>query len=75
MMKAQQTIRNIYRLLGCRDISRVAFDEFDDDATRLWHLRMGHLSEHGMTKLHKRGLLKGVQSCKLDLCEYCVLRK
>nr|KYP49616.1 hypothetical protein KK1_028586 [Cajanus cajan] len=28
-----------------------------------------------MIKLHKRGLLKGVKTCKLDFCKYCVLGK
>ena len=36
---------------------------------------LGHLSEHEMVELHKRGLLKGIQSCKLDLCEHYLLRK
>ena len=75
MIKAQQTIGNIYRILGSTVVSRVAYVESNDDATKLWHLRLGHLNEHKMTELHKRGLLKGVQSCKLDLCEYCVLGK
>ena len=36
---------------------------------------LGHLNECEMVKLHKKGLLKGVWSCKLDLCEYLVLGK
>ena len=75
MMKAQRTVGNIYRLLGSTVIGRVAFVESDNDVTKFWHLRLGHLSDHGMTNLHKRGLLKGVQSCKLDLCENYVLGK
>jgi len=75
VIKAQQTIGNIYRILGSTVVSRVAYVESNDDATKLWHLRLGHLNEHKMTELHKRGLLKGVQSCKLDLCDYYVLRK
>ena len=28
-----------------------------------------------MVKLHKRNLLKGIKTCKLDFCKYCVLGK
>jgi hypothetical protein len=28
-----------------------------------------------MFELHKRNLLKGVKSCKLGLCKYCVYEK
>ena len=28
-----------------------------------------------MLELHKRGLLKGIKSCKLDFCKYCVYGK
>jgi hypothetical protein len=47
----------------------------NDDNTVLWHMGLGHLGEHGMFELHKRNLLKGVKSCKLGLCKYCVYGK
>ena len=28
-----------------------------------------------MMELHKRNLLKGIKTCKLDFCKYCVFRK
>ncbi|KAG8480861.1 hypothetical protein CXB51_025485 [Gossypium anomalum] len=31
----------------------------DDDITKLWHMRLGHMSENGMVELSKRGLLDG----------------
>ncbi|KAG8474336.1 hypothetical protein CXB51_034001 [Gossypium anomalum] len=34
----------------------------DDDITKLWHMRLGHMSENGMVELSKRGLLDGVPS-------------
>jgi hypothetical protein len=61
--------------LGNTIIGDVALVESHNDATKLWHLRLGHLSERGMMELHKRSLLKGVRSCKMDLCKYCVLGK
>ncbi|KAG8483166.1 hypothetical protein CXB51_022143 [Gossypium anomalum] len=45
----------------------------DDDITKLWHMRLGHMSENGMVELSKRGLLDGQGICKLNFCEHCVL--
>ena len=38
-------------------------------------MRLGHIDECGMLELHKRNLLKGVKTCKLDFCKYCVYGK
>uniref|UniRef100_A0A2N9HJ44 Integrase catalytic domain-containing protein n=1 Tax=Fagus sylvatica TaxID=28930 RepID=A0A2N9HJ44_FAGSY len=35
--------------------------ESEDDDTLLWHMRLGHMSEHGMRELHKRNLLTGIK--------------
>ncbi|KAG8502915.1 hypothetical protein CXB51_000770 [Gossypium anomalum] len=47
----------------------------DDDITKLWHMRLGHMSENGMVELSKRGLLDGQRICKLNFCEHCVFEK
>ena len=47
----------------------------DDDATRLWHMRLGHMSEIGMAELSRRGLLDGQSISKLKFCEHCVFGK
>ncbi|KAG8481358.1 hypothetical protein CXB51_026131 [Gossypium anomalum] len=47
----------------------------DDDITKLWHMCLGHMSENGMAKLSKRGLLDGQEICKLNFCEHCVFGK
>uniref|UniRef100_A0A2N9J6E7 Uncharacterized protein n=1 Tax=Fagus sylvatica TaxID=28930 RepID=A0A2N9J6E7_FAGSY len=41
------------------------------DDTKFWHMRLGHINERGMLELHKRNLLKGMKTCKLDFCKYC----
>ncbi|KAL6311694.1 hypothetical protein AAG906_006513 [Vitis piasezkii] len=51
VMKGQKLAGNIYKLL---------------DNTVLWHMRLGHMGECGMMELHKRNLLKGIKTCKLD---------
>ncbi|KAG8480145.1 hypothetical protein CXB51_024902 [Gossypium anomalum] len=47
----------------------------DSKATRLWHMRLGHAGEKALQTLTKQGLLKGVNSCKLEFCEHFVLGK
>ncbi|KAG8482633.1 hypothetical protein CXB51_024176 [Gossypium anomalum] len=47
----------------------------DNDITKLWHMRLGHMSENGMVELSKRGLLDGQGICKLKLYEHCVFGK
>uniref|UniRef100_A0A803P4C8 Uncharacterized protein n=1 Tax=Cannabis sativa TaxID=3483 RepID=A0A803P4C8_CANSA len=46
-----------------------------NDDTRLWHLRLGHVSESGISELDKQGLLKGKLDRKLPFCEECVFGK
>ena len=33
------------------------------------------MSERGLAELHKRKLLSGIKTCKLDFCEDCVYEK
>ena len=47
----------------------------DIDLTKLWHARLGHMSEKGMTILSKRGLLGSEGTGTLDFCEHCVFGK
>ncbi|KAL0368440.1 UNVERIFIED_CONTAM: Retrovirus-related Pol polyprotein from transposon TNT 1-94 [Sesamum calycinum] len=68
MMKGKRTAGNIYKLLGNTVVGGVHSVDLCDDNTKLWHMRLSHLSEHRMTELHKRNLLHGVKSCKLDFC-------
>ncbi|KAG8498844.1 hypothetical protein CXB51_005680 [Gossypium anomalum] len=47
----------------------------DNDITKLWHMRLGHMSENSMVELSKRGLLDGQGICKLNFCEHCIFGK
>ncbi|GMI89692.1 hypothetical protein HRI_002638500 [Hibiscus trionum] len=75
VMKGNITTENIYKLLGSTVVGGAHSVESYDDNIKLWYMRLGHLSERGMVELHKRNLLHGVKSCKLDFCEFCVLGK
>ncbi|GAA0184263.1 hypothetical protein LIER_31551 [Lithospermum erythrorhizon] len=47
----------------------------NDNMTKLWHMRLGHMSERGMQILARDNLL-GVQKLKdLGFCEHCVFGK
>ncbi|KAK3028877.1 hypothetical protein RJ639_038562, partial [Escallonia herrerae] len=49
--------------------------DIDFDTTKLWHMRLGHISEKGIDVLSKQGLLGSKQIGKLDFCEHCVFEK
>uniref|UniRef100_A0A2N9ER08 Integrase catalytic domain-containing protein n=1 Tax=Fagus sylvatica TaxID=28930 RepID=A0A2N9ER08_FAGSY len=76
VMTCQKISSNVYKLLGNTILGGVAaVAESEDDDTLLWHMRLGHMSERGMRELHKRNLLTGIKSCKLDFCKYCIMGK
>lgn len=53
----------------------VAYIEIDSDVTKLWHMPLGRLSERWMMEIRKRNFSKGIFSCTIGLCAYCVLGK
>ncbi|KAG8485411.1 hypothetical protein CXB51_021801 [Gossypium anomalum] len=78
VMKGQRKTAKLYVLQGSTvtgDPAVASSFLSDDDITKLWHMRLGHMSENGMAKLSKKGLLDGQGICKLNFCEHCVFRK
>ncbi|KAG8495946.1 hypothetical protein CXB51_009450 [Gossypium anomalum] len=78
VMKGQKKIAKLYVLQGSTvtgDTAIASSSLSDDDITKLWHMRLGYMSENGMTELSKRGLLDGQGICKLNFCEHCVFGK
>nr|XP_027104323.1 uncharacterized protein LOC113725378 [Coffea arabica]XP_027104350.1 uncharacterized protein LOC113725401 [Coffea arabica] len=45
------------------------------DITKLWHMRLGHMSGKGLDILSKRGLLCGQSTGPLEFCEHCIFGK
>ncbi|KAG8492015.1 hypothetical protein CXB51_015325 [Gossypium anomalum] len=77
MMKGTRR-NNLYFLNGSIVIgstSTVSVKDVDSEATRLWHIRLGHVGEKTLQTLAKQGLLKGENSCKLEFCKHCILGK
>ena len=38
-------------------------------------MRLGHTGDKSLQVLAKQGLLKGAKTCKMELCEHCILGK
>ncbi|WVZ81331.1 hypothetical protein U9M48_028721 [Paspalum notatum var. saurae] len=53
----------------------IVYKSLHAHATKLWHMRLGHMSELGLQELSKRGLLDGCNITKLEFCEHCVFGK
>jgi hypothetical protein len=47
----------------------------DDNATYLWHCRLGHIGVKRMKKLHSDGLLESLDFGSFDICEPCLMGK
>lgn len=45
------------------------------DKTKLWHQRLGHVSQRGLEELSKQGLLGGDKIEALEFCEHCAMGK
>jgi transposase InsO family protein len=78
VMKGNLKSANLYLLQGTTILGNAAVISkalFDSDATKLWYMRLGHMSELGLAELSKRGLLDGHTINKLQFCEHCVFGK
>ncbi|GAA0159882.1 hypothetical protein LIER_16562 [Lithospermum erythrorhizon] len=59
-----------------KGVKRVASSEVDkEDMTKLWHMRLGHMSERGMQILAKDNLLGRHEIKDLGFYEHCVFGK
>ena len=78
ILKAYRKTSNLYFLDGqtvTGDAAVASKGSSDMDRSRLWHLRLGHMSFHGMSELSRRGLLGGDKVDELEFCEECVYGK
>jgi hypothetical protein len=78
VMRGDLKSANLYRLRGTTitgDAAVISNSLSTSDATNLWHMRLGHMSELGLPVLSKRSILDGRSISKLDFCEHCVFGK
>lgn len=47
----------------------------NNDKTKLWHIKLAHISENELRELSKQGLFGSDQISSLELCEKCVFGK
>ena len=70
VMKAEK-VGNLYRLKGSTQVSEAAIvSDKAEEGSRLWHQRLGHMSEKGLQVLMNRKLLPDLKSLKLDFCKH-----
>jgi hypothetical protein len=62
----------LYMTTNSRDTIVIADTGVD---SKLWHLRLGHMSKKGMKVLLSKEKLPELKSVESDLCEGCILRK
>lgn len=75
VMKGKKT-SSLYILQGSMVTGAVVVSSmFDSNGTRLWHMRLEHISERGLSKLSKQGLLCKQRIGKLEFCDHCVFEK
>jgi len=81
-MKGVMKSANLYVLCGntitgtAAVISTVSFVTSDKcSESKLWHMRLGHMSQLGLAELSKRGLLKEYKNDEMKFCEHCVFGK
>ena len=71
-------VRNMYLLMGTtvhRELCVGVDSSKSLDATKVWHMRLGHTSEKNLKLLRKKKNIKGEIFNKLDFCKECVLAK
>jgi len=82
VMKGVMKAANLYALCGdtitgTAAVSSAAAAVTSDNCSvsKLWHMRLGHMSQLGLAELSKRGLLKGYNNDEMEFCEHCIFGK
>jgi hypothetical protein len=81
IMKGLMKSANLYVLSGDTIIGTVAVSfaatvtSENCSDSKLWHMRLGHMSQLGLAELGKRGLPKGYNNNELVFCEHCIFGK
>ena len=68
MMKGHQKTAMLYVMQGSivtRDAAFASRSLSKDDITKLWYMRLRHMSENCITELSRKGLLDGKKTSKL----------
>ena len=66
---------SLYVVQGSTVMDSVAAVADASDMSKLWHMRLGHMSQRGMQILSSRGLLEGHKISDFGFCEHCTFGK
>ena len=64
----------LYILVGFSPVQGISAS-VTRDKTKLWHMRLAHISERGLKELSNQGLLSNDKITSLKFCEKCVFGK
>lgn len=68
-------VNGFYVMEGQTTIGEASVTNSGENKTRLWHLRLGHMSEKGLKELQKQGVFGNDKLDNLGFCEDCILGK
>ena len=72
ILKEERTT-NLYKLIGSVIVGDTSAATEKAYTTRLWHMRLRHMSERDLQVLHKKRALPRIKYCKLDLYKFCIM--
>lgn len=79
VMKGVRLSNNLYKMQGTVVIEKEMAQAVSSNSKHLWykiwHARMGHMSDQGLEELASQGLVPRLRKEGRDLCEPCVLGK
>ena len=70
VIKGKMTAGSVYRLIGNMVVCGASAAVSELECTALWFMHMGHIGEHEMKELLKRGLLDGLKDRKMDFSKF-----
>jgi hypothetical protein len=75
VMKGVMKSANLYIIGGDTTIGIAVVTSNNCSDSKLWHIRLGHMSQLGLAELSKRVLLKGYNNNESEFYEHCVFGK
>ena len=78
LMKGEKIASKLYLLKGetvQEGEAFVASNNSNENASIMWHKKLGHMSEQGMKILAEQSLLPGLTKVALPFCENCIISK
>jgi len=70
ILKGERMV-NLYKMIRSVIIGNASVTT-EKDTTRLWHMRLGYMSERDIQALHNKGALPYIKYCELSLCKFCI---